>query len=151
MLSSLFAISSYPAPKTPSTQPDYAYGDIHQKPGTGGINKPAIYSKHDGGLVEEHHNGDFAGNLKSNEVFSKLLKGEYVATEYQMNNFLKNILPRFMSPSISSTNQSVGNITVTMPITVQGNMDSSVIPDMDKIADKVITQINKAITPQIKH
>ena len=55
------------------------------------INKPGEVEAlpfHNGGLVESHHNGDFAGNLRSNEVFSKLLKGEYVATEGQMDNFL---------------------------------------------------------------
>ena len=32
-----------------------------------------------------------------------------------------------------------------MPITVEGNMDSSVVPDLNKIADKVIKEINTSL------
>lgn len=110
---------------------------------------------HQGGIVpkdlEKHHYGDFAGNLRSNEVFAKLLKGEYVATENQMDNFMKNILPKVMTHPVTreinqrEMAQKQGNITVSIPITVQGNLDKSVLPDIEKIADKVTDRINKTM------
>jgi len=114
---------------------------------SGGIgqsgNKPVMH--HQGGMVESHHNGEFAGNLRSNEVFSKLLKGEYVATEGQMNNFMKNILPKIASEMPSTSTSGMRDINVSMPITVEGNLDKSVIPDLDKIANKVIKEINSSL------
>lgn len=108
-----------------------------------------IIQQHEGGVVESHHSGNFAGNLKSNEVFAKLLKGEYVATENQMDNFLKQVFPKLATHpdvrNISNSNQSIGDIHVNMPITVQGNMDSSVIPQIDQISKRVIDDINKAL------
>jgi len=103
---------------------------------------------HTGGLVvEKHHDGNFAGNLASNEVFAKLLKGEYVATEGQMDNFMKNILPRIVmeSPNTLNNNLSSPTISVSMPITVQGNMDKSAVKDIDKVANKIINEINKSL------
>jgi len=111
--------------------------------------EPIPAEKHEGGIIESHHSGNFAGNLKSNEVFAKLLKGEYVATENQMDNFLKQVFPKLATHpdirNISNSNQSVGDIHVNMPITVQGNMDSSVIPQIDQISKRVIDDINKAL------
>lgn len=102
---------------------------------------------HSGGLIEEHHNGDFAGNLRSNEVFAKLLKGEYVSTEGQMKNFMTNILPKIatMMPVNVQQRAQSEDISVSIPITVQGNMDSSTIPQIDAIANRVVEKINKAI------
>ena len=101
---------------------------------------------HSGGLIESHHEGDFAGGLQSNEVFAKLLKGEYVATEHQMDNFLRNVLPSIGSnmPKVTS-NIGGQNINVSMPITVEGNLDKSVIPDIKNIANQVIAEINRSL------
>lgn len=96
--------------------------------------------RHSGGLIESHHEGNFAGGLESNEVFAKLLKGEYVATEGQMDNFIKKTMP-----AIASRASSANTINLSMPITVEGNLDSSVIPQIDKIANKVIKEINKTM------
>lgn len=112
------------------------------------INKPGEVEAlpfHNGGLVESHHNGDFAGNLRSNEVFSKLLKGEYVATEGQMDNFLKNILPTIATNIPTGRYNQSSNINVSMPINVEGNLDKSVIPDIKKIANQVIEEINRSL------
>ena len=38
------------------------------------------------------------------------------------------------------------SISVNMPITVEGNLDKEVIPDIDKIADKVVNTITKTLT-----
>lgn len=107
---------------------------------------PTPMDRHHGGLVEEHHDGEFAGNLQSNEVFAKLLKGEYVATENQMDRFMKSILPKIATyPQITKTNNldsSMGDITFNMPITVSGSLDKSVLPELK---DSVIREINMAL------
>jgi len=102
---------------------------------------------HEGGIVEEHHDGEFAGNLKSNEVFAKLLKGELVSTEGQMDNFMKSTLPKLMgsAPSTARASNSIGNITLSMPITVQGNLDSSVMPDLNKLSEQMIKKLNDTL------
>lgn len=103
---------------------------------------------HQGGIVEKHHTGNFAGNLMSNEVFAKLLKGEYVATEGEMSNFLKNILPKIstgIAPSVigggGGGNKS-GDIILDIDINVAGSLDKSVLPDLEKRFMKVV---NKAL------
>ncbi len=93
---------------------------------------------------ETKHEGGFTGDLQSNEVFTKLLKGEYVATEGQMNNFMKNVLPRFTGTPSVSTNQS-SNISISMPINVNGSLDKSVIPDIEKLTDRVVKKLNDAM------
>ena len=100
---------------------------------------------HNGGVVENHHSGapDFAGGKQSNEVFAKLLTGELVATEGQMNNFMKNILPSIASrPMGVPTSSTKGGIEVNMPITVMGNMDDSVLPKMETMIKQTITKLN---------
>jgi hypothetical protein len=77
--------------------------------------------KHSGGLIESYHFGNFAGGLKSNEVYAKLLKGEYVSTEGQMDTFIKNTLPR-LSMSMATKSNAINNssnIKFEMPITIQ--------------------------------
>lgn len=49
--------------------------------------------RHEGGFASEHGPDIFEGTLKESEIFAKLLKGEYVATEDQMKNFLRKTLP----------------------------------------------------------
>ena len=49
------------------------------------------------------------------------------------------------APSMMKTPQSAGNISISMPITVQGNLDKSVIPDLERITDNVISRINQSI------
>ena len=104
------------------------------------ITIPYIRKHHEGGLVESHHDGDFAGSLKSNEVFSKLLKGEYVSTEAQMKNFLSDILPRMMIGSNAMIQNKSGNgdISINMPITIEGNADESLLPKIKNMVSEVI-------------
>ena len=105
--------------------------------------------RHHGGMVESHHGGEFAGNLMSNEVFAKLLKGEYVATEGQMNNFLKNILPKIISKSppelkysSGGAQGSMGDVNFDVNIIVQGSLDKSVLPELEK---SLLKSVNKAL------
>ena len=95
---------------------------------------------HNGGIVESHHDGGFAGGIKPNEVFSKLLKGEYVSTEAQMKNFLSDILPKMMigSNSMIQNKSGGGDISITMPITIEGNADESLLPKIKNMVSEVI-------------
>jgi len=107
--------------------------------------------QHFGGLIEEHHRGEFAGNLMSNEVFAKLLKGEYVATEAQMSNFLKNTLPKLTGGIIAGgaskrlpanqTNRG-GDMNIEISINVAGSLDRKAIPNLKK---EMIDALNKTM------
>lgn len=104
------------------------------------------YAFHSGGLALPDGRSDFIGNLRSNEVFAKLLKGEYVSTEGQMDNFLKNVLPKVtLGYQAITKNNQIPSITVNMPITVEGNMDKDVIPDIKKISNNVMEEINRSL------
>jgi hypothetical protein len=104
---------------------------------------------HSGGLVESHHDGDFAGSLRSNEVFSKLLKGEYVSTEAQMKNFLSDILPKMMvgsSAMIQNKGGSSNGINIgDININVSGNLDKAVLPEMREMIMKTVVEATKKI------
>jgi TP901 family phage tail tape measure protein len=111
---------------------------------------------HEGGQVqnngtrlEKHHSSasPFAGNLNSNEVFAKLLKGEYVATEGQMDNFLRHIMPKLMAGKEKIYNKtersyavndsvSVGDIIIN----VNGTLDRTVVPDIKKAVFSVMNE-----------
>lgn len=116
-------------------------------------NKIVKISWHEGGIVdypvESHHDGNFAGNLMTNEVFGKLLKGEYVATEGQMNNFMRNILPKIATTGIvpkiqrnENKQQQTGDIILDVDINVAGSLDKTVVPNIEKGFMKIV---NKAL------
>jgi TP901 family phage tail tape measure protein len=96
--------------------------------------------------AEKYHEGvekGFVGSrasLKSNEKFAKLLDGELVVTPKQMDKFMKNTLP-----TVTKTNGG-NNITVEMPITVAGNLDKSVMPDLERLTNKVIEKLNDTLS-----
>jgi len=88
---------------------------------------------------EEHHSGadsNFVGGLKSNEAFARLMKGELVINPRQMTNFMAKTLPAI-------TSNVGGNIQIDMPINVAGNLDRSVVPDLEKITSGVVEELNK--------
>jgi hypothetical protein len=100
---------------------------------------------HDGGIVgiENHHNGNVAGGLpkiKESEVFAKLLKGEVVATESQMKNFINNTLPALSTNISGGTN--IGNIQLSFNIA--GDLDRSVVPDIKNIITETLMDITKS-------
>ena len=83
---------------------------------------------------EEYHSGGIVGGtprLPESEVFAKLLKGEHVSTEEEQAKFIRQTLPNLMSSS-----NNTGNYSITVPITVNGNLDKAVLPDIkESIAD----------------
>ena len=83
---------------------------------------------------EEYHSGGIVGGaprLPESEVFAKLLKGEHVSTEEEQAKFIRQTLPNLMGSS-----NNTGNYSITVPITVNGNLDKAVLPDIkESIAD----------------
>lgn len=99
---------------------------------------PTFHSGAEKGVV----GGSSSTSLKSGELFAKLMKGEVVTNGEQIDNFMNKTLPQLASGSSSYAN---GDISVSMPISVAGNLDKSVIPDLDKIANRVLDKINEAM------
>jgi hypothetical protein len=107
----------------------------------------AIYKKdghwYKGGIKLYHEGIDsgFVGGLpllKNNEEFAKLLKGELIINPIQMNRFMTNTLPQ-----LTSMNNGF-KIDKLVDITVQGNLDSSVIPKIDDIVNKAVDKLVNA-------
>ena len=101
-----------------------------------GLVPPPTYRRHSG--IES----GFVGGLKSNEEFAKLMDGELVINPRQMEDFMKYTLP-----AVATTTSNIGgnNITLEMPITVMGNLDKNILPDLDRIANGVIDKLNKSL------
>jgi uncharacterized spore protein YtfJ len=92
---------------------------------------------------EPHHSGGVAGNglpnLKSGEIYAKLLRGEVVANDQQMSDFINKTLPNLVSGVSNSSTTSIGDIVFH----VAGSLDKSVIPDIQKIIMDTIDKTNK--------
>jgi TP901 family phage tail tape measure protein len=99
---------------------------------TAGSTAKVIHSRHSGA------DSGFVQGLKSNEEFAKLMAGELVITPDQMDKFMNKTLPKVAQRGGGET-MSIGKL---LEITVQGNMDSSVVPQIKEIADKVVRQLN---------
>jgi len=104
----------------------------------------AIY-KNDGhwykGTVKLYHEGidsGFVGGLpllKTNEEFAKLLKGELIINPIQMNRFMTNTLPQ-----LSSVNNK-GNIQIDSLLTINGNVDNTVMPRLETIVNQAVDKL----------
>jgi len=87
-----------------------------------------------------HHSGGIVGGLpkiKESETFAKLLKGEVVANDSQMKNFINSTLPNLVTSVIGG-----GGVSISMPITIQGNADKSILPEFK---NAVLDVVNSAI------
>ena len=96
--------------------------------------------------IPEFHTGGVVGGVyqnKENEQFATLLKKEVVVTPEQMSGFMNKTLPNLMagSPNIKANEGgiSVGNL---MSFVVNGNLDKTVIPSIETIANKVVEKLN---------
>ena len=87
--------------------------------------------------VPAYHSGGFVGGIKSNEQFAKLLNGEHVSTPAQMDNFMKNILPKMVSRS-NSVQYNAPLIEIKC-----GTVDKSTLPDLKQVVDQAVAKIEK--------
>lgn len=104
-----------------------------------GIKRNLVYA------VKPYHRGldaGFVGNLKGNEEFVKALKGEAFITREQQDRFMNNILPDIVSKTSTYGGATFDNL---LNINVQGNLDSSVVPDIERISNDVFKRLNKAM------
>lgn len=95
--------------------------------------------------VKPYHTGldaGFVGNIKGNEEFVKALKGEAFITREQQDRFMNNILPDIVSKTSTYGGATFDNL---LNINVQGNLDSSVVPDIERISNDVFKRLNKAM------
>ena len=100
------------------------------------------------GIVGGYHDGGIVGGKTnaSGEVFAKLLEGEVVTNQASMDNFIRRVLPSMMGAGIEMIGSSAGmSFDKVMEINVQGNLDSSVVPSIEKIANKVIDKMNQSM------
>jgi hypothetical protein len=109
------------------------------------LKKFKLPKMHDGGIVGKSSSQSLLGSssMKPNEVLVKMLKGEGVFTEKQADNFMKNTLPQLAQ---STSNYSGGNVDVSMPLQVMGNLDKTVLPDIEKILNQAVERLNKNMT-----
>lgn len=95
--------------------------------------------------VKPYHTGldaGFVGNIKGNEEFVKALKGEAFITREQQDRFMNNILPDIVSKTSTYGGATFDSL---LNINVQGNLDSSVVPDIERISNDVFKRLNKAM------
>lgn len=81
---------------------------------------------------EVMHTGGIVGGIGNGmgEVFTKLMRGEFVATQDMMNSFIKRTLPAMISGG--------GGMNINMPISVAGSLDESVLPKLKDMVSKSI-------------
>lgn len=109
------------------------------------IGGPIMQLYHEGGVVGKPKEYT-SGTLNSNEVFAKLLKGEYVATEAQMEKFLTRTLPWLMGGVPKTQSKTITpDISMSMSINVEGNMDKTALKDIELIANRAVEKINRQV------
>ena len=95
--------------------------------------KRATGMYHTGGLV-----GDFS-ELKSNEEFAKLLKGEFVSTPKQMDDFMRKTLPAMVMRE-SGGGATINNNSPLVEINC-GSVDDDTLPKLKDLVNQAVKQI----------
>ncbi len=102
-------------------------------------------------IFETYHSGLEKGAVggSSNqygEVFAKLLRGEYVINPKQIKSYVTDIFPRTVDAIVKGNDISSGfQIDTFMKIDVKGNLDRTVIPDLEKLSKNTIKEVNTLI------
>ena len=87
-----------------------------------------------------------AGGLKTRDndtIRAMLSPGEVVLNQQQQSNLLRNVIPNIAKTTSNLTNMGGQNINVGTLMTFNGPVDKNVLPDIEKIANKVLDKINK--------
>lgn len=94
--------------------------------------------------VPSFHTGGFVGDiarLQSNEEFAKLLRGEFVSTPRQMDNFMRKILPEvanFGSGRVNEFNAPLISIECE-------NVTQESLPKLQDIVNKAVATIQRQL------
>lgn len=85
--------------------------------------------------------GLIGGNAKGNEEFVKALKGEAFVTKAQQDKFMGKILPQM----VKNQQKQLSNVSFNklIDLTVNGNLDKTVLPDIESIVTKAVKQLNE--------
>ncbi len=96
--------------------------------------------------VPQFHDGAKAGvvgknsvSMKSNEVFAKLMAGEVVSSEGQIDKFMSRTLPQMIE---GASTMNGGNMEFNMPVQIFGNVDKNSLPDLKKFIEAAVKQMN---------
>lgn len=87
------------------------------------------------------HSGGFVGDMKdikSNEMFAKLMKGEYVATPKQIQNFTNKTLPKIARGGETQINNNSPLIQITC-----GSITEDVLPELNDMINEAAKRIEK--------
>lgn len=98
-----------------------------------------LYKYHTGGIA----GGDDEASLKSTEIFAKLMKGEFVSTENQAQNFLTKTLPNLIGMNGKTVNNTSGDTYVLTLNTNGGAVDSSTYDKLRAEIKKMIDSVNQ--------
>lgn len=101
-------------------------------------------------LYPEYHTGGIVGgqpNLKSTEEFAKLLKGEVVTTEAQIDKFMRVTLPNMTN--INTPTSGEIKIEKLFDLNVEGNLDSSVMPKLEELTKQLVPRIAETLNQSI--
>lgn len=95
------------------------------------------------GKAPKYHSGGFVddySNLQSNEVFAKLLRGEFVSTPAQMDKFVKETLPM-----VAAYKSGEATINYNSPlIEIQcGSVSDETLPKLSDLVNKAVERIKK--------
>lgn len=91
-----------------------------------------------------YHTGGFVGDLtslKSNEEFAKLLKGEFVTTPKQMDDFMHKTLPVMMTRDASG-GATINNNSPLVEINC-GSVDDDTLPKLQDLVDQAVKKIGQ--------
>lgn len=96
--------------------------------------------------LETHHTGGFVGDiasLKDNEVFAKLLEGEFVSTPAQMSKFLKDTYPKMLGMAQGGN----GGIQYNAPIVAIrcDSVTEDTMPTLKKVVKQAVDEVKKEI------
>lgn len=102
-----------------------------------GIKYPEFHTGAEKGVV--------GGGKSSGEVFAKLMAGEVVVNGKQIDNFLNKTLPSMAGRPTGESVFSGMKFDKMFDLVVQGNLDSSVIPDLERISNNIVERINSSL------
>lgn len=100
----------------------------------GGSNQNPYHSGLDRGPIGSD------GSNSIGEVFIKAMKGEVVINQPQMASFLSKTLPSIAQTT--SNMNSGGGLTIGTLLNVQGSLDKTTLPDVERMMNKTVEKIN---------
>lgn len=95
------------------------------------------------GRAPKYHSGGFVDGVvsgKSNEVFAKLLRGEFVSTPKQMDNFVNSTLPNLVSGGASSATYNAPLVSINC-----GSVTQETLPAVEAAVKAAVKDIKSQI------